>query len=455
MKNANRKTTSHPSAVAPLTALFGLLALTTGGCAGAAPGDDDKGDDQIVESGRPTVEAKMLPETLVDDDGRECPRAKHKTIAAAVKAARAGSTILVCPGTYHEQTTITKSVVLWGAQHGVDARTRMASRADESVIVTSGILVDADDVTIDGFSLQAVFSPDEDTAFGLILGSEHAGYKITNNLMGGDAGALFLGNSGSKASVVRHNKFTGRGVFASPEESGTFARRMLIEENLFEEAGLSFIGSGHRDVTVRNNTLTGGGSLLFWDDVYTDETTPLMRNLIVEGNAITGSTDAAVLIRHVGDARFTGNVLRDGKAQGILIVGRNENTRIDANAVSGFVGHGIQIGGPPPEGIAQETTSGATVDGNRLDNNASGIALLSASRNSIASNTVARSGSVGISVDQRSADNQITRNQVSGSKRVDCEDRSVGTGTNQTRNTWTGNNDTSQSSADLCAHRAP
>ena len=45
------------------------------------------------------------PTILVDDDGRQC-RGALTTIQAAVAAASAGATILVCPGTYHGSVDI-------------------------------------------------------------------------------------------------------------------------------------------------------------------------------------------------------------------------------------------------------------------------------------------------------------------------------------------------------------
>jgi hypothetical protein len=50
---------------------------------------------------------------VVDDDSR-CPNARFTSIQAAVNAAPAGATILVCPGTYHEQVKITKSLNVIG-----------------------------------------------------------------------------------------------------------------------------------------------------------------------------------------------------------------------------------------------------------------------------------------------------------------------------------------------------
>ena len=96
----------------------------------------------------------------------------YTTIQAAIDAAAVGDTINVNPGTYIERLTISQSVVLLGAQTGVDptpggARTNPAvesivdftslSRLNPNVMiqVNSGV----SGVTIDGFTL--IGQPDE------------------------------------------------------------------------------------------------------------------------------------------------------------------------------------------------------------------------------------------------------------------------------------------------------
>jgi len=109
---------------------------------------------------------------VVDDDGMasttDCDAAvpAFSTIQAAINAASPGDTIKVCPGVYTEQVYVDKPLSLLGAQAGMDARTRAVAPAMESVIIpdvsspdpSAGpfvvlIYVDADDVTIDGFTL--------------------------------------------------------------------------------------------------------------------------------------------------------------------------------------------------------------------------------------------------------------------------------------------------------------
>ena len=51
---------------------------------------------------------------------RSCRSAAFKTIQSAVNAAPAGATVVVCPGTYHEQVVIAKPLTLTGKQATID-----------------------------------------------------------------------------------------------------------------------------------------------------------------------------------------------------------------------------------------------------------------------------------------------------------------------------------------------
>ena len=51
---------------------------------------------------------------------RSCHSARFRTIQSAVNAARPGSTVVVCRGTYHEQVVVTKPVSLAGQHATID-----------------------------------------------------------------------------------------------------------------------------------------------------------------------------------------------------------------------------------------------------------------------------------------------------------------------------------------------
>jgi nitrous oxidase accessory protein NosD len=92
--------------------------------------------------------------------------------------------IIVDPGTYPENVTISRSLTLKGAQHGLDARTR--SGASESTISGNpAILINssASDVVVDGFTITATNT--DGSADGVTVSAGASGAVITNNIFDG------------------------------------------------------------------------------------------------------------------------------------------------------------------------------------------------------------------------------------------------------------------------------
>src|SRR5687767_15151345 len=84
------------------------------------------------------------------------------TIQAAVNAAPDGGVVTVDAGTYHERVSVTKSLTIRGAKWGVDARSNLRRGGGETVVDgaasgsyrTTAFYINADDVTIEGFTVQ-------------------------------------------------------------------------------------------------------------------------------------------------------------------------------------------------------------------------------------------------------------------------------------------------------------
>jgi len=85
----------------------------------------------------------VSPQANPSDAGRSCDSATYNTIGAAVAAAPAGGTVIVCWGTYAEDVLVNKPLNLlsWGAT--IDATG-----------LENGIQVVASDVRVDGFTLE-------------------------------------------------------------------------------------------------------------------------------------------------------------------------------------------------------------------------------------------------------------------------------------------------------------
>jgi pectin methylesterase-like acyl-CoA thioesterase len=109
----------------------------------------------------------------------------YTTIQAAIDAAIAGDTIEVADGFYDESVDVNKTLTLHGAQAGVDARTRSGA---ESVInhACSPVKINADNVTLDGFTVQGSTQADPCTIAGIWMNpgfsGTQGGAQILNNI---------------------------------------------------------------------------------------------------------------------------------------------------------------------------------------------------------------------------------------------------------------------------------
>src|SRR5688572_1007565 len=103
------------------------------------------------------------------------------TIQSAVTAAVAGDTVNVANGTFSELVNVNKSLVFLGNQFGVDARTRSVAAADESIVNsnagTTAFLLTANDVTLDGFTVEGQTNANQFGA-GIVLGGGTSGAQV-------------------------------------------------------------------------------------------------------------------------------------------------------------------------------------------------------------------------------------------------------------------------------------
>src|SRR5207253_9759791 len=111
-------------------------------------------------------------------------------------------TITVDAGTYPELVNVDKTLMILGAQSGIDARSA-ARGAAESIVRgadlgggkrSSGFRVTANNVTIDGFTVQDTTAGSYGA--GIVLGPGTYGSRILNNRIRNNAVGIYLANSG-------------------------------------------------------------------------------------------------------------------------------------------------------------------------------------------------------------------------------------------------------------------
>jgi parallel beta-helix repeat protein len=241
---------------------------------------------------------KASPTILVDDDGRQCPGALT-TIQAAVAAAPAGATILVCPGTYHGSVDIVGSLkngiqlIAKGDDDEIDDEEidDEDDARNEGKVVLAGdhtqengfYLQDVSGVRIQGFTVRDFGDvPSSSTVSGMgnniLLLRAHGNTISRNVLTGSDMMGIFLVNSGS--NLVEHNVARdndakpyglGCGIMLSATDAAGTA---LSANNVFRHnvsrgnplAGIMINNAGTGTV-VSQNVLSRGGrfGLRFWD----------------------------------------------------------------------------------------------------------------------------------------------------------------------------------------------
>ena len=263
----------------------------------------------------------------------------YATIQSAVNAAGPGAIINVDAGSYAEKVTVNKSLTLRGPRAGVDARGsgRLAA-AVEAVctgytmspgVVSCAFYVSANDVTIDGFTIQGESYKNSDTGAGVVLAPNIAGTHFFNNVVQRNYAGLFLSNnSPTNACVIQYNLFRdnynpndtqgyaysgndNRSIYSDGAISGGKLTNVTIDANAFiydlvppdnvEGAiGLECYTAGAQtNIRVTNNVMDGVGKCILYFDV---------NGLTVTGNTMT----------HVGDV-WTGVFRDEGNCQNVTI----------------------------------------------------------------------------------------------------------------------------------------
>ena len=175
----------------------------------------------------------------------------YPTIQAAVDAAAPNAIITVDPGVYPELVGINEPLTIRGAMWGVDPRGGTRQDSSKESIVTgesvgsdtsSGFYIAANDVTIDGFTVQGNTS-DGMYGAGIVIGPNMSGTHILNNIVQNNVAGLFLSNASSTdAALIQHNVFRynnnpgangGRGIYTDGSVSGGTLQNVTIDGNFF------------------------------------------------------------------------------------------------------------------------------------------------------------------------------------------------------------------------------
>lgn len=285
----------------------------------------------------------------------------YRTIQAAVDAVTC-KTIKVAPGTYAENVKIPRSVTLTGAKSGQDARNRRGS--GESIIkgnLTASITITADNVTIDGFTLNG---PVDRGSAAIVMQTANSGETIQNNIVNnpGRAASITTSRTTFRRNVVRNTATANDGFQAN----STPVHDVVISDNSFSgavpsgyNADITFI-EGNKNITVEDNTSTGDGTLIALFKTA---------GATITGNSITGASASSAIYIGGADSKVsvTGNAISSAgsavKVANAFGDGKNSSVTISRNILRKNQ-YGVNVAAGSTSDVVQVTRNSIT--GNTL-----------------------------------------------------------------------------------------
>ncbi len=272
------------------------------------------------------------------------PSLAYPTIQSAVNDPNCNP-INVAAGTYAEQVSINRTVTLNGAQAGVDARTRVA--ALESIIAhpCGPVQVEADNVVLDGFTVQGSTLPDPCFLSGIWtnpgFSGTQGGHKILNNIVQANISGIELDSTCAASTtlvqfnLIQNNNNAGPGS-GNGIQTNFGLCKATIDSNKF---------SGHTNSSV----LVVAPSL----------------NLTVSNNELVAGTLERIVFANVSGSTVSGNVSTGSTSSGtIRLFGGDSNIAINSNTLLNGM-RGIRVDDPFSIGI----NSGITAHQNCIKGN--------------------------------------------------------------------------------------
>ncbi|HEY5710743.1 MAG TPA: Calx-beta domain-containing protein, partial [Allosphingosinicella sp.] len=207
------------------------------------------------------------------------------TIQGAIDAASDGYTIIVADGTFNEDLVIDVDVTIRGANDG----TATDDVRDPESVITGGVTIAANGVTIDGFEITgAITGPGAAFASGIYVQGDD--FTLVNTIMDGSASAAGILTEQVTGLDVGFNQFSGYGTGVYVSGGGSAGE---IHDNLFQGDGGPATGLGNgvnsetSGVLIQGNVFDGiyGGSL----NLFPNGPDTVDLNEYVLGNTITNS----------------------------------------------------------------------------------------------------------------------------------------------------------------------
>ena len=344
------------------------------------------------------------------------------TISEAVTAAASGDTIIVRAGDYRETVSVTKSLTFRGAQAGVTAVKGRTKASKESTVDnpsgTGGFDLKADNVTINGFTIEGQFdTAPTSLASGIRTSNVHSGYHIMNNIIRDNVAGLYLNTNTANPNSVTGNRFHAN------NEAGSGSGDAIESDQ------------GLHNVTISKNFFSGNASAA----VVLSDSLPFTNDGI---QFLKNRSDSPVLLYNTSASSVFKNTFARDVGSAVFLGGGDSNVTITKNAIHTPVFAGVRLADSPTIPNTSITISRNAISGAGFYGIHIGTSSLSGG--TIARNTVTGSDPEGILTETGNTGNTFSNNTVTKSKSFDIEDDSTG-------NTYTNNTCGSSSPSGLCS----
>jgi nitrous oxidase accessory protein NosD len=107
----------------------------------------------LADGGHHSKVLYVSPSAKHWNSDRSCRSAAFKTIQSAVNAAPAGGTVVVCPGTYHEQVVISKPLTLKGQHATIDQTGVTPGFTALGQLIFAAVIMDSSRINFTGFTV--------------------------------------------------------------------------------------------------------------------------------------------------------------------------------------------------------------------------------------------------------------------------------------------------------------
>jgi parallel beta-helix repeat protein len=390
--------------------------------------------------------------------GTSCTNPGYPTIQSAVNAASAGDTILVCPGTYQEQVTISGP-----AKNNLTLRStsplQAVIKAPALLMADPGDIVRVNgsrNVTIREFKIAG---PLPDTAF-------CSTFPRTGVRVDGGGSALIYRNWITEirsASPALRGCQNGVGILVGRQSEGQTGSALILENkiDLYQKNGMTIDNAGSTAFVVANAVRGIGPTPVIAQNgiQFSRGASGEARfNLVTDNQYSLFPLSTGFIIFQGGAVKLIGNVSERNDSG--MYVEATPNIKVESNRVQKNVESGIYL----------FDVSDASIRENRVERNGNtfpenlgytggGIIISASSDNTVAYNKVLNNGRAsaaddtdGIFADADSAGNLITRNGIFGNQNHDCHDDSVGPGNPPAlvANKWVKNSAATENRPGLC-----